>query len=100
MGGVHCYIKNSLGKLYCAFNTLSDVLTFFMPVIMPRVVPSRDEVYLCTAVDVSQSDGEFWVRGFEPRANMRNVHHMAVAGKQDLHDLKFKLKKSALRLVP
>ena len=56
-----------------------------MPVIMPRVVPSRDEVYLCTAVDVSQSDGEFWVRGFEPRANMRNVHHMAVAGKRDLH---------------
>ena len=49
---------------------------------MPRVVPSHDEVYLCTVVDVSASDSVFWVRGFEPKASMRNVHHMAIAGKR------------------
>ena len=56
------------------------------PVLMPRVVPSHDEVYLCTVVDVSAADSAFWVRGFEPRASMRNVHHMALAGCKDKPD--------------
>ena len=49
------------------------------PVIMPMVVPARNEVYLCTSVDLSQTNETFWVRGFEPRVS-DNVHHMALAG--------------------
>ena len=49
------------------------------PVIMPMVVPARNEVYLCTSVDISQTNETFWIRGFEPRVS-DNVHHMALAG--------------------
>ena len=49
------------------------------PVIMPMVVPARNEVYLCTSVDLSQTNETFWIRGFEPRVS-DNVHHMALAG--------------------
>ena len=49
------------------------------PVIMPMVVPARNEVYLCTSVDLSQTNETFWIRGFEPRVS-DNIHHMALAG--------------------
>ena len=51
------------------------------PVIMPLVTPTRNEVYLCTTVDVSNfKENSFWIRGFEPKVNNRVVHHMALAG--------------------
>ena len=62
---------------------------FLYPVIMPLVIPSVNEVYLCTSVDVSNDDKtSFWIRGFEPKAEQRIVHHMALAGcnESPLHD--------------
>ena len=53
---------------------------FLYPVVMPLVIPSINEVYLCTAVDVSYENMSFWIRGFEPRVNNGIVHHMALAG--------------------
>ena len=54
---------------------------FLYPVIMPLVIPSVNEVYLCTSVDVSNDDKtSFWIRGFEPKVQNRIVHHMALAG--------------------
>jgi peptidylglycine monooxygenase len=50
------------------------------PVIMPRVVPSSEEVYLCTMVDVSQYNGTIWIRGFHPKVNVNSIHHMILAG--------------------
>ena len=49
------------------------------PIIMPMVVPSKNEVYLCTSVDLSQTNDTFWIRGFEPRVSKSRVHHMIVA---------------------
>ena len=49
------------------------------PVIMPMIVPARNEVYLCTSVDLSKTNETFWIRGFDPRVSA-NVHHMALAG--------------------
>ena len=49
------------------------------PVIMPMIVPAKNQVYLCTSVDLSQTNETFWVRGFEPRTS-DNIHHMALAG--------------------
>ena len=67
--------------------TRDVIVDLVAAVIMPRVVPSHDEVYLCSVVDVSASDSVFWVRGFEPKASMRNVHHMAIAGDNFLLDI-------------
>ena len=50
------------------------------PAIMPMVVPSQDEVYLCTSIDLSQTNETFWVRGFEPKVSQDRIHHMAIAG--------------------
>ena len=53
---------------------------FIYPVVMPLVMPSINEVYLCTTVDVSQGNTSFWIRGFEPRVDSGTVHHMILAG--------------------
>ena len=54
---------------------------FLYPIVMPLVLPSINEVYLCTSVDVSHEDNtSFWIRGFEPRVNSGIIHHMALAG--------------------
>lgn len=50
------------------------------PIIMPMVVPAKDEVYLCTSVDLSSTNETFFVRGFEPRVSNGRIHHMALAG--------------------
>lgn len=49
------------------------------PIIMPMVVPSKNEIYLCTSIDLSATNETFWVRGFEPRVSEARVHHMIVA---------------------
>ena len=49
------------------------------PVIMPRVFPAVEEVYLCTMVDLSQHDS-VWIRGFHPKVNSKVVHHAILAG--------------------
>jgi peptidylglycine monooxygenase len=50
------------------------------PVIMPMIVPAQNEVYLCTSIDLSQTNETFWIRGFEPRVTDGRIHHMALAG--------------------
>lgn len=50
------------------------------PVIMPMIVPAKDEVYLCTSVDLSSTNETFYIRGFEPRVSNGRIHHMALAG--------------------
>ena len=52
------------------------------PIIMPMVVPSKNEIYLCTSIDLSQTNETFWIRGFEPRVSKSNVHHMIVAASE------------------
>ena len=49
------------------------------PVIMPRVFPSAEEVYLCTMIDLSHHD-TVWIRGFHPKVNSKVVHHAILAG--------------------
>ena len=49
------------------------------PVLMPRVFPAVEEVYLCTMVDLSQHDA-VWIRGFHPKVNTKVVHHAILAG--------------------
>ena len=49
------------------------------PVIMPRVFPAVEEVYLCTMVDLSQHNTA-WIRGFHPKVNSEVVHHALLAG--------------------
>ena len=57
----------------------SEELSIY-PIIMPMIVPATDEVYLCTSIDLSQTNKTFWVRGFEPKVNNPRIHHMALAG--------------------
>ena len=71
----------SIESLKKNLKSLSDEKLFIYPAIMPLVTPSKNEVYLCTSVDVSKDeDNSFWIRGFEPKVNNRVVHHMALAG--------------------
>ena len=49
------------------------------PVIMPRVFPAVEEVYLCTMVDLSKHE-TVWIRGFHPKVNSKVVHHAILAG--------------------
>jgi peptidylglycine monooxygenase len=46
---------------------------------MPGVVPQQNESYLCTAFPLND-DTTHYVVGFEPKADMREVHHMLVFG--------------------
>ena len=50
------------------------------PIIMPMIVPAKNEVYLCTSVDLSQTNETFYIRGFDPKVNNGRIHHMALAG--------------------
>ena len=71
----------SIESLKKNLKSLDDEKLFIYPAIMPLVTPSKNEVYLCTSVDVSKDeDNSFWIRGFEPKVNNRVVHHMALAG--------------------
>ena len=71
----------SIESLKENLKSLDDEKLFIYPAIMPLVTPSKNEVYLCTSVDVSKDeDNSFWIRGFEPKVNNRVVHHMALAG--------------------
>ena len=71
----------SIESLKENLKSLEDEKLFIYPVIMPLVTPSKNEVYLCTSVDVSKDEeNSFWIRGFEPKVNNRVVHHMALAG--------------------
>ena len=73
-----------LSLLFLLFITLAtckeeEELSVY-PIIMPMVVPSKNEIYLCTSVDLSQTNETFWIRGFEPRVSKSHrVHHMIVA---------------------
>ena len=58
---------------------LRETLSLY-PVVMPLIMPSKNEVYLCTAVDVSEFKMSFWIRGFEPHVDNSTVHHIALAG--------------------
>ena len=49
------------------------------PIIMPMIVPAQNEVYLCTSIDMSQTNKTFWIRGFEPKVTNPRIHHMALA---------------------
>ncbi|XP_023320564.1 peptidylglycine alpha-hydroxylating monooxygenase isoform X2 [Eurytemora carolleeae] len=49
------------------------------PLRMPEVRPTRNEVYLCSAVEIG-TKGRYWVRGFKPVVIPGTMHHMAVVG--------------------
>ena len=53
----------------------SEELSMY-PVIMPMIVPAKNEVYLCTSVDLSQTNKTYWIRGFEPKVKNPRIHHM------------------------
>ncbi len=68
----------SIVLFFCEFVASEKLSTY--PLIMPRIVPAKDEVYLCTYADLSQTNETFWIRGFEPKTAPGKIHHMAVAG--------------------
>ena len=45
---------------------------------MPSIqgVPGVGEIYLCTSVPIPDDSDSYHVVGFEPMAQMTNVHHM------------------------
>ncbi|XP_054090273.1 peptidylglycine alpha-hydroxylating monooxygenase isoform X2 [Zeugodacus cucurbitae] len=49
------------------------------PLLMPKVVPNKPELYLCTPVKVDYTTSYFIV-GYEPNATMNTAHHMLVYG--------------------
>ena len=53
----------------------SEELSIY-PVIMPMIVPAKNEVYLCTSVDLSQTNKTYWIKGFEPKVKNPRIHHM------------------------
>ena len=53
----------------------SEELSIY-PIIMPMIVPAKNEVYLCTSVDLSQTNKTYWIKGFEPKVKNPRIHHM------------------------
>ena len=53
----------------------SEELSIY-PVIMPMIVPAKNEVYLCTSIDLSQTNKTYWIKGFEPKVKNPRIHHM------------------------
>ena len=83
-GDTHSVDFRMLSLLFLLFITLAkakEELSVY-PIIMPMVVPSKNEIYLCTSIDLSQTNETFWIRGFEPRVSKSNVHHMIVAASE------------------
>ena len=85
-GDTHSVDFTMLSLLFLLFITLAkakakEELSVY-PIIMPMVVPSKNEIYLCTSIDLSQTNETFWIRGFEPRVSKSNVHHMIVAASE------------------
>ena len=68
-----------LQKIIIFANADQENLSIY-PVIMPMIVPAKNEVYLCTSIDLSETNETFWIRGFDPRVSNGYVHHMALAG--------------------
>ena len=73
------FLKIVLNTVIHVSNAEQENLSIY-PVIMPMIVPAKNQVYLCTSVDLSQTNKTFWIRGFEPRVSDGNIHHMALAG--------------------
>ncbi|XP_061507556.1 peptidylglycine alpha-hydroxylating monooxygenase isoform X1 [Anopheles gambiae] len=49
------------------------------PFLMPKVVPYKPELYLCTPVKVDYTKS-YYIVGFEPNATMATAHHMLLYG--------------------
>ena len=67
--------------LGCTYGLETQEELSIYPIIMPLIVPAQNEVYLCTSIDLSQTNETFYIRGFEPRVTDGKIHHMALAGK-------------------
>ena len=68
-----------LQKIIIFANAADQENLSIYPVIMPMIVPAKNEVYLCTSIDLSETNETFWIRGFDPRVSS-HIHHMALAG--------------------
>lgn len=49
------------------------------PFLMPKVIPYKPELYLCTPVKVDDTKS-YYIVGFEPNATMATAHHMLLYG--------------------
>uniref|UniRef100_A0A1Q3FR79 peptidylglycine monooxygenase n=1 Tax=Culex tarsalis TaxID=7177 RepID=A0A1Q3FR79_CULTA len=49
------------------------------PFLMPKVIPYKPELYLCTPVKVDYTKS-YYIVGFEPNATMATAHHMLLYG--------------------
>lgn len=49
------------------------------PFLMPKVIPYKIELYLCTPVKVDYTKN-YYIVGFEPNATMATAHHMLLYG--------------------
>lgn len=51
-------------------------------ILMPNVVPSRPELYLCTPIKI-QSLNSYFIVGFEPNTTSQTTHHLLLYGCED-----------------
>ncbi|XP_040581267.1 peptidylglycine alpha-hydroxylating monooxygenase [Lepeophtheirus salmonis] len=49
------------------------------PALMPKVIPTREESYLCTPIRLSE-DETYFIIGFKPNASQHTAHHMLIYG--------------------
>ncbi|XP_047741070.1 peptidylglycine alpha-hydroxylating monooxygenase [Hyalella azteca] len=55
-----------------------DVLKRF-PLLMPNVVPKRDDTYFCTPIRIDPTM-DYYITGFQPNTTSALAHHMLVVG--------------------
>uniref|UniRef100_U5EW08 peptidylglycine monooxygenase n=1 Tax=Corethrella appendiculata TaxID=1370023 RepID=U5EW08_9DIPT len=69
--------------LTVAFNLIQLTNCYYavgkFPFLMPKVVPYKKELYLCTPVKVDNTQN-YYIVGFEPNATMETAHHMLLYG--------------------
>ena len=67
--------------IFCENGCAEKEMLSIYPLIMPRLVPAKNEVYLCTYADLSQTNETFWIRGFDPKITNGNVFVYIFMGK-------------------
>ncbi|XP_018325983.1 peptidylglycine alpha-hydroxylating monooxygenase [Agrilus planipennis] len=77
MGNHMFYLRSSV--IFICLQLVLSLHVKKFPLLMPKVHPDREELYLCTPVRVAL-DKTFYIVGFEPNATMQTAHHMLLYG--------------------
>ena len=68
----------------CLQDATAGVAEF--PLLMPRVVPTMAETYLCTPIRMDTEEN-YYIVGFKPNATKMTAHHMLIYGCEEPGDV-------------